>query len=179
MFCIDFETPDLVSSGADHPWVRNKGVDIVNQTSNGPCIQGARCGYFNESHLEIPFFSNAYDGFTSLRITFSYMKTTSTSGLKGLVSNDCFDNQEGRIGNSLYAGCKDTEVKSGVKQPTVNLSTVSTSDLYLCCINYHSVFSLTAQTHARTHTHQQASTNSHVVKQNQRCFLYHQEHQIE
>ena len=125
MFCIDFEDADLVGPGAYQPWVLNEDVTIVSSTSLGPCAEGSQCGYFNASHLVIPFFSNTYASFPSLRITFNYMRTVASPVTRGLISNDCFNDKEGQSGNSLYASCRNSRVLTGVKKPNVNLHTVS------------------------------------------------------
>ena len=101
MTCIDFEEGGLVGQGADNPWVYNDGV-IVTGTD---CPQGDRCGYFDGGRLELPFFSNNYNGYKSLVITFHYKMTSGSLSSQGLISNDCFNGLSGEAGNSLYASC--------------------------------------------------------------------------
>ena len=125
MFCIDFEANTLVGQGVDRPWVYNDGVDIVTDTD---CPQGDRCGYFDGGRLELPFFSNNYDGYKSLIITFNYKRTSASPTIQGLISNDCLDGLSGEPGNSLYASSSSTAVEKvevGLKYPAVSLTGVS------------------------------------------------------
>ena len=112
MFCIDFEDADLVGQGVYQPWVGNNDVTVITSAF---CPQGSRCGYFNESTLSVPFFSNAYASFPSLKITFYYNRTPGGPSLQGLISNDCFNHVAAEAGNSLYASCEDDEVEWGLK----------------------------------------------------------------
>ena len=126
MFCIDFEDDDLVSNtwGEYRPWVLNDGVTVVNSPD---CPQGKRCGFFNESVLEVPFFSNNYGHWPSLRITLQY-KMISFSGTidQGIVSNDCFPKGTGEYapGNSLFISANDDEFNGGLKDLTGTTVTV-------------------------------------------------------
>ena len=134
MFCIDFEYGLVGTGGSDKPYIHNEGVDIVGSTPFGDCRSGAKCGRFDESRLEIPLFSNIYSGLDYLRITFSYMNTRAVDGLKGIISNDCFNEQSGEVGNSFYAACNSVKVLTGMKtSPNVDLETVSTSAPLLPC----------------------------------------------
>ena len=112
MFCIDFEDDDLVGQGAYQPWVLNEDVTVV---TSADCPQGSRCGYFNGSRLEIPFFSNAYSSFPGLWVDFWYKRTGSEPANQGLISNDCFQGQTDEPGNSLYASCTSSDVETGLK----------------------------------------------------------------
>ena len=114
MFCIDFENGDLIShtAGEYRPWVLNNGVTIVHDPQ---CPQGQWCGFFNASCLEVPFFSNNYDHWPSLRITLSYKMTQPTQMDQGIVSNDCFQGLANAPGNSLYLSASSTDFKAGLK----------------------------------------------------------------
>ena len=114
MFCIDFENGDLIShtAGEYRPWVLNNGVTIVHDPQ---CPQGQWCGFFNASCLEVPFFSNNYDHWPSLRITLSYKMTQPTHMDQGIVSNDCFQGLANAPGNSLYLSASSTNFKAGLK----------------------------------------------------------------
>ncbi|KAI0216080.1 hypothetical protein LSAT2_031858, partial [Lamellibrachia satsuma] len=121
MFCIDFEDDDLVANGPGfyEPWVLNDGVTIVDSAVNPGvnCPQGQRCGFFNESVLEVPFFSNNYAHWPSLRITLSYKMTQRTNIDQGIISNDCFPDATVPFapGNSLYCSADDNDFKAGLK----------------------------------------------------------------
>ncbi len=127
MFCIDFEDDDLVSNtwGEYRPWVLNDGVTVV--TSPG-CPQGSRCGFFNESVLEVPFFSNNYGHWPNLRITLEY-KLIAFSGNndQGIVSNDCFPNGNGLFaaGNSLFISVNGKDFNGGLKDTPATGTTVT------------------------------------------------------
>ena len=84
-----------------------------------------RCGFFNESRLEIPFFSNAYSSFPSLRISFNYRRTGSSPATQGIISNDCMNGVASEAGNSLYASCADDSVEVGLRDPLASLTSVS------------------------------------------------------
>ncbi|KAI0216081.1 hypothetical protein LSAT2_031859, partial [Lamellibrachia satsuma] len=135
MFCINFEDDDLVAKGPAfvyEPWIRNDGVTIVDNTVNPGvnCPEGQRCGFFNESVLQIPFFSNNYAQWPSLRITLSYRMTSFGLDLdmrrldripdKGIISNDCFPEGNGLYasGNSLYCSADDIRFKAGLNGPS-------------------------------------------------------------
>ena len=124
MFCIDFEDDDLVSNtaGVYRPWVLNDGVTIVDNTINLEvnCPQGQRCGFFNESVLEVPFFSNNYAQWPTLRITLSYKMTGSQDVDKGIISNDCFPDATVPFapGNSLYCSANSGNFLAGLKGPS-------------------------------------------------------------
>ena len=131
MFCINFEhEEDLVFAGADHPWVLNDGVQIVSTASVG-CPQGDKCGYFVNSRLEIPFFSNAYSGINSLRITFWFRRDEGYPVTMGMISNDCFNGVPEAAGNSLYVSNRDVNdgtdsIEVGVRDPFVFAAIVRT-----------------------------------------------------
>ena len=112
MFCIDFEDDDLVGQGVYQPWVMNVDVTVVTDPD---CPQGSKCGYFNGSRIEIPFFSNAYSSFDGLWIELWYKRTGTYPVNQGLISNDCFEGQSYEPGNSLYASCVSSDVEAGVK----------------------------------------------------------------
>ena len=120
MFCIDFEDADLVSNtaGVYRPWILNDGVTIDDNTmgANGP--QGQRCGFFNESVLEVPFFSNNYVNWPSMKITLSYRMTQATALDQGIISNDCFNQIPNAAGNSLYCSASSIDFIAGLN--TVN-----------------------------------------------------------
>ena len=135
MFCINFEDDDLVAKGPAfvyEPWILNDGVTIVDNTVNPGvnCPEGHRCGFFNESILEIPFFSNNYAHWPYLRITLSYRMTSFGLDLdmlglnrnpeQGIISNDCFP--DGNVpyapGNSLYFSADDISLIAGLKGPS-------------------------------------------------------------
>ena len=149
MFCIDFEDEeDLVFAGADHPWVLNDGVQIVPKASAG-CPQGDKCGYFENSRLEIPFFSNAYSGINSLRITFWLRRVDGEPVTMGLISNDCFNGVQDAAGNSLYCsiqydGDNLDYIEAGVRDPLVFANIVRTQDI-LSFVTTYSVYQLRYQ----------------------------------
>ena len=122
MFCIDFEDDDLVANnmGVYRPWILNDNVLVVTEG-------GSKCGFFNESRLEVPFFSNAYSSFTSLRITFRYKIAPGGSADQGLFSNDCFGGAVNAAGNSLYCSASGGQVTWGLRDPNVQLGGVSGS----------------------------------------------------
>ena len=133
MFCIDFEDDDLVSNiaGVYRPWILNDGVTIVDSLMGVTCPQGQRCGFFNESVLEVAFFSNNYAQWPSLRITLDYMMTASTPIDQGIISNDCFNQANNAAGNSLYCSANINTFNGGLKGTgvigAVDLSAVSMS----------------------------------------------------
>ena len=133
MFCIDFEDDDLVSNtaGVYRPWILNDGVTVV---TDAQCPQGQRCGFFNESVLEVPFFSNNYAQWPSLKITFEYMMTAQTPIDQGIISNDCFNQAEYAAGNSLYCSADSNTLKSGVKG-TGNITAVDSSAVSITKLN--------------------------------------------
>ncbi|KAK2153741.1 hypothetical protein NP493_2267g00008 [Ridgeia piscesae] len=102
-------------------------TDVLNYTTPN-CPQGKRCGFFNESVLEVPFFSNNYGHWPSLRITLQY-KMISFSGTidQGIVSNDCFPKGTGEYapGNSLFISANDDEFNGGLKDLTGTTVTVA------------------------------------------------------
>ena len=125
LFCIDFEDDELISNtgGVYRPWVFNNNVTVV---SSPHCPQGMRCGYFNESILEVPFFSNTYSTWPSLRITLRYKQISKSLLDQGIISNSCTPPPFAE-GNSLYcsAAAGGDKFKGGLKSPAVNLSAVS------------------------------------------------------
>ncbi|KAI0241986.1 hypothetical protein LSAT2_015249, partial [Lamellibrachia satsuma] len=133
MFCIDFEDDDLVSNtaGVYRPWILNDGVTVV---TDAQCPQGQRCGFFNESVLEVAFFSNNYAQWPSLRITFDYMMTASTPIDQGIISNDCFNQADYADGNSLYCSADSNTLKGGVKG-TGNITAVDLSAVSITKLN--------------------------------------------
>ena len=176
MFCIDFEDESLVGQGADSPWVYNDGVVIVTDKD---CPQGDRCGYFNGGgRLELPFFSNNYDGYKSLIITFYHKRTSASPTIQGLISNDCLDGLSGEPGNSLYASSSSTAVEKvevGLKYPAVSLTGVSihVGPLLQCHCGKRKI-SHTTHTHARTHvrTHAHARTRPHTHMSTHYAHIY-------
>lgn len=116
MFCINFEDDDLVTNDVYQPWVLNDGVTIVEGASFG-CPEGKRCGFFNESILELPFFSNNYGHWNSLRITLHYKMIATSDVDQGIVSNDCYKDVANAPGNSLYCsvGGAGDVFKAGLK----------------------------------------------------------------
>ena len=128
MFCIDFEDDDLVSDtwGEYRPWVLNDGVTVVNSSD---CPQGDRCGFFNGSGvLEVPFFSNNYGHWPSLRITLQYNMIAFEGNIdQGIVSNDCFPDGTGQYadGNSLFISANDHVFNGGLKDSPGNETTVT------------------------------------------------------
>ena len=114
MFCIDFEDDDLVSNtaGVYRPWILNDGVTVV---TDAQCPQGQRCGFFNESVLEVAFFSNNYVHWPSMKITLSYRMTQATALDQGIISNDCFNQVPNAAGNSLYCSASSTDFMAGLK----------------------------------------------------------------
>ena len=135
MFCINFEDDDLVAKGPAfvyEPWILNDGVTIVDNTVNPGvnCPEGHICVFFNESVLKVPFFSNNYAHWPSLRITLSYrmtlfgleldMRRLDRIPAQGIISNDCFP--EGNVpyapGNSLYCSVGDITFMAGLKGPS-------------------------------------------------------------
>ena len=128
MFCIDFEDDDLVGQGAYQPWVLNEDVTVV---TSADCPQGSRCGYFNGSRLEIPFFSNAYSSFPGLWVEFWYKRTGSEPANQGLISNDCFQGQTYEPGNSLYASCTSSDVETGLKSISLAVAHAKVSKYWI------------------------------------------------
>ena len=128
MFCIDFEDDDLVSNSAGvyRPWILNDGVTIVDSLMGVTCPQGERCGFFNESVLEVAFFSNNYAQWPSLRITFDYMMAAPIPIDQGIISNDCFNQAGYAAGNSIYCSADSNTLKGGVKG-TGNITAVDLS----------------------------------------------------
>ncbi len=116
MFCINFEDDDLVTNDVYQPWVLNRGVTVVSDPAIG-CPEGNRCGFFNESNLELPFFSNNYDHWHNLRITLHYKQILTTTPDQGIISNDCFNGIDNAPGNSLYLSSAGdgSEFKCGLK----------------------------------------------------------------
>ena len=128
MFCVNFEDPDFVGDeGADQPTVSNYGVVVVDTADVG-CPQGDKCGYFDEGRLEIPRFANAYSTFSSLRITFNYLRTGGGKDHQGLISNDCFKDEPDLPGNSLSVACVDESVAALLNEPEAFVATVSTKE---------------------------------------------------
>ncbi|KAI0236747.1 hypothetical protein LSAT2_012716 [Lamellibrachia satsuma] len=124
LFCINFEKQyELTDSGY---YVFNDGVDLVN---GAMCpVAGSQCGHFlgSNSRLEIPFFSNNYDGFPSLRITMYIRMTGGGPGdVQGVISNDCGPNGmvPNAAGNSLYCSVNGTIMTGGLKDPAVDIAT--------------------------------------------------------
>ena len=121
IFCITFEDDDnLVGpGGAEQPYIYNDGVTVV---TSALCPQGDKCGWFNNSRLEIPYFSNNY-GFESIRITFQYKRTGAMPETQGIISNDCFNMVPNAAGNSLYCsstniGAADNDdIEAGLRSP--------------------------------------------------------------
>jgi len=133
MFCIDFEDDDLVQNGTPYqPWVMNRGVTVVNDQQ---CPQGEKCGFFNASLLEVPFFSNNYDPWHGLVITLHYRQTAKSNIDQGIISNDCFGGVPFAPGNSLYcsAAGDGTRFNAGLKardpNDIVDLSAVSSINM--------------------------------------------------
>ena len=163
MFCIDFEDADLVSDsvGVYRPWILNDGVTTVDNSMGVTCPQGQRCGFFNESVLEVAFFSNNYAQWPSLRITLDYMMIASTSIDQGIISNDCFNGADYAAGNSLYCSADSDTFNGGLRGTgvigDVDLSAVSMSKWNV---------SLLVNTHTHTHTH------SFLIAAVVLCFLY-------
>ena len=145
MFCIDFEDNDLVSDtwGEYRPYVFNDGVTVVKDTQ---CPQGDRCGFFNGSGvLEVPFFSNNYGHWPSLRIELEFKMISFSGNIdQGIVSNDCVPDGTGlyAAGNSLYISANDNTFNTGLKDPsragpTVTVNVVSNiCPLYLATRRY-------------------------------------------
>ena len=139
MFCIDFEDEDLVSDteGVYRPWILNDGVTIVDNAMGANCPQGQRCGFFNESVLEVPFFSNNYVHWHTMSITFNYRMIQGTSLYQGIISNDCFNQADYADGSSLYCSASVTDFMAGLKTDNspledANASVVSRKHRILC-----------------------------------------------
>ena len=125
MFCIDFEDDDLVQGGtAYQPWLHNRGVTVVTDTQ---CPQGNRCGFFNESFIEVAMFANNYDSWQRLKITLEYKQILSSQMDQGVISNDCLSEQSGAPGNSLYCSLDASggSFNAGLKSPPASASDVS------------------------------------------------------
>ena len=131
MFCIDFEDADLVSNtaGVYSPWVIIDGVTIVDNSMGVNCPQGHRCGFFNESVLEVPFFSNNYVHWPSVRITLSYRLTQATALDQGIISNDCFNQVPNGAGNSLYCSPSSIDFMAGLKTANSPLEDAAVSEV--------------------------------------------------
>ena len=127
MFCIDFEDDSLVKKGtAYQPWVLNRGVTVVNSPE---CPEGNRCGFFNESLIELPMFSNNYDPWHGLKITLKYKQTRTSQFDQGVISNDCFNGVPFAAGNSLYCSVDGSgaSFNAGLKSPPASASDVSSN----------------------------------------------------
>jgi len=105
-------------------YVYNDGVELVEDDTVCP-IPGSQCGHFlgSNSRLEVPFFSNNYDHFQALVITFYYRRTGTGGNEQGIISNDCYPDGtvDGSIGNSLYCSIDGSQVNAGMKEPTRNV----------------------------------------------------------
>ena len=142
MFCINFEDNDLVSNtmGVYRPWVMNDGVNVI---TDAMCIEGNKCGLFNMSRLEIPFFSNLYSSIPSIRITFYYKIISGGSADQGIISNDCYGGVAGAPGNSLFCHLEQQAALScGLSNPAVSaggavsIHTCMVSDVMLRIMPY-------------------------------------------
>ena len=64
-------------------YVKNSGVKVVENGVNGIpadfCPQGNKCGFFNGSQLDIPYFANNYAGLTNIKITLDFYITDITN----------------------------------------------------------------------------------------------------
>ena len=108
--CINFN--DGTASASNGLYVLNDGVAVDSYTE---CADGM-CGYFNGSaRLEIPYFSNSYDHFKQFRVTFDYYKESGNTNDQAFVSNDCLNNQQKAIGNSLYVASSGAFLGGGLK----------------------------------------------------------------
>lgn len=60
-------------------YVMNQGVTIIENGVNGVpydfCPQGKRCGFFDNSKLEIPYFTNIYGGVSNMKSTMDFYST--------------------------------------------------------------------------------------------------------
>ena len=133
MFCIDFEDDSLIKKGtAYQPWLLNRGVTVVNSLE---CPEGNRCGFFNESLIEIAMFANNYDPWHGLKISLKYMQTQSSQMDQGVVSNDCINLQSGAPGNSLYCSVDagGNSFTAGLKDARNPTTIVSASDVSNPC----------------------------------------------
>jgi len=105
-------------------YVYNDGVELVKDNSVCP-KPDSQCGHFlgYDSRLGIPFFTNNYDRFRALVITFYYRRAGAGTNEQGIISNDCFPNGSGvgAVGNSLYCSVKGSKVNAGLKHPTANV----------------------------------------------------------
>ena len=131
IFCIDFEDRyQLADSGV---YVLNDGVERVDDAlCPNAGKEGSHCGHFlgSNSRLEVPFFSNNYDHFGSLRITMLYRRTGANTAEQGILSNDCSDGIAGRDGNSLFCSVDNGLFYAGVRhhQP-VDFAQIATNDV--------------------------------------------------
>ena len=115
-------------------YVYNDGVELVDDPAVCP-IPGSQCGHFlgtDTSRLEVPFFSNNYDHYNALVITFYYKRPAGFgSNEQGIISNDCFPEATvaGSLGNSLYCSINGSQVNAGMKEPTAD---VDANDVRIC-----------------------------------------------
>ncbi|KAI0216082.1 hypothetical protein LSAT2_031860, partial [Lamellibrachia satsuma] len=125
LFCINFEYENnLADNGV---YVYNDGVELLTDNSLCPIVEsGHKCGHFlgKNSRLEVPFFSNNYDSFKSLQITFYYRKTGTGTNMQGIISNDCYPDATVpyAAGNSLYCAAQGSMFYGGMKEPTADVS---------------------------------------------------------
>ena len=133
IFCIDFEDQyQLADSGV---YVFNDGVNRVNDAlcPNAGIDGSSYCGHFlgSNSRLEVPFFSNNYDHFGSLRITMLYRRTGANAAEQGILSNDCSDGTAGRDGNSLFCSVDNGMFYAGVRrnQLPMDFAQIITNDV--------------------------------------------------
>ena len=83
---MDFEAGFVASKGIS---VYNKDVVLVTDPSE--CKSG-KCAFFNStamSKLELAYFSNAFDQFTSFSVSFFYKRLTSSGSRSLLDNSDC------------------------------------------------------------------------------------------
>lgn len=122
-------------------YVYNDGVQLVNDNSVCP-IPDSQCGNFlgSNSRLEVPFFSNNYDSFKSLQITFYYRKTGAGTNMQGIISNDCYPDATvaNAAGNSLYCAAQGSMFYGGMKEPTAGVSADAVSRPVYEAVTYHS-----------------------------------------
>ena len=133
IFCIDFEDQyQLADSGV---YVFNDGVKRVNNAlcPNAGIAGSSYCGHFlgSNSRLEVPFFSNNYDHFGSLRITMLYRRMGANAAEQGILSNDCSGGIAGQAGNSLFCSVDKGLFYAGVRrnQPPAAFAQIITDDV--------------------------------------------------
>ena len=87
--CITFSNGWNGLSASKGVYAASTGVAVVPDCTSA----GGNCGYFDSSlsaSMNIPLFSNSYDGYSALSISLWFKRTVGKPGKMGLVGNgDC------------------------------------------------------------------------------------------